>query len=269
MKIGIIGCTGRMGRVLLNEIFVSKQVNLSGGTVKNNDPYLGKDISDILHIEDINIKISNDNLQLIKNSDAVIDFTNVETSLQIAKLTAQFSKIHVCGTTGFDNDQMHKLTEFAKDCRIVWSSNMSIGINLLNNLVEQVAATLDDNYEIEIVEMHHNKKIDAPSGTALTLGKYAAKGRNINFDDNKCMARDGIIGQRPANQIGFSTIRGGDVIGDHTVIFSGPGERIELTHKASNRTIYARGAIKACLWAMLQNNGLYNMSDVLLKESSE
>jgi 4-hydroxy-tetrahydrodipicolinate reductase len=259
-KIGIVGCSGRMGRMLLAEAYNNQDVTLTGGTSRSQE---GNDIGTLINEDNLGISVSNNIESLVQKSDAIIEFTTPELTLKIADLCAKYHKIHVSGTTGLTDAERNKLAEYAKNTKIIWSTNMSIGVNLLNSLVEKVAKTLDLTYDIEIVEMHHNKKVDAPSGTALTLGEYAAKGRNVVLNDVASRSRDGIIGARPQGEIGFATLRGGDVIGDHTVIFAGQGERIEISHKASNRTIYAKGAVKACIWAKNKPNGLYSMADVL------
>jgi 4-hydroxy-tetrahydrodipicolinate reductase len=263
MKIGIIGCMGRMGQMLVKEVIGNPATTLSGAATQPGDQTLGKDVGVALGLDPAGILITDNIESVIKASDGVIDFTMPEVTLQVAKLCASYKKIHVSGTTGLSDDDKAALANYAKETPIVWASNMSVGVNLLFSLVEQVAGILDDSSDIEIVEMHHNKKVDAPSGTALTLGESAARGRKVALEKVACKARDGQIGARPKGEIGFATLRGGDVIGDHTVIFASQGERIELTHKASSRTIYASGAVRACLWAKGKKPRLYHMKDVL------
>lgn len=263
MKIGVIGCSGRMGRMFVSEIVQADGVTLSGGSERSGSPYVGKDLGSLVNLDSIGFSITDENVDLIMDSDAVIDFTTPENTLEIAKLAAEHATIHVTGTTGIGAGDMKKLQSFADKTPIIWSSNMSVGVNLLNNLTKMVASTLNDEFDIEILEMHHNQKVDAPSGTALTLGEYAAEGRSVALDDVATKSRDGHAGKRPTGEIGFATLRGGDVIGDHTVLFAGNGERIELTHKASNRSIYAKGAVRACLWAKNKESGFYSMNDVL------
>jgi 4-hydroxy-tetrahydrodipicolinate reductase len=200
---------------------------------------------------------------LFSHADAVIDFTAPDSTLALAEQAALSRKPLISGTTGMDAAHMQRLAKLAESVPIVWSSNMSIGVTLLAALVKQTASRLDDSYDIEVVEMHHRHKVDAPSGTALSLGEAAAEGRNIDFDQVARFSREGHMGERPKGEIGFTALRGGDVIGDHTVIFAGPGERIELTHKSSSRTIYACGAIRAALWAAGRKPGFYSMQDVL------
>lgn len=263
MKIGIIGCSGRMGRTLLHEVIKSEKCELSGGIDKNDSPFKDSDLGILAGLEAIGLKPSSNLEELIQKSDAIIDFTTPQSSIRCAELTAKHKKIHVIGTTGFSNDEFAKLKKLSSQTPIFWSSNMSVGVNLLFSLVEKVSGILDDDFDIEIVEMHHNRKVDSPSGTALSLGEAAAKGRNVSLDEVARKSRDGIIGARPKGEIGFATIRGGDVVGDHTVIFAAEGERLELTHKASSRSIFARGAIRAALWCDGKDAGFYNMRDAL------
>ena len=200
---------------------------------------------------------------LVAACDAIIDFTVPAVTVLNAELAASAGKVLVIGTTGIDAAQTRAIEAAARHTPIVWSPNMSLGVNLLMGLVEQVAATLGPDYDIEIVEMHHRMKIDAPSGTALGLGRAAAAGRGVALEDVWVKSRDGHTGKREGGTIGFATLRGGDVVGDHTVMFAGLGERVELTHKAADRRIYARGAVRAALWAKGRAPGLYGMKDVL------
>ncbi len=263
MKIGVIGCAGRMGKNIVREIFDNNACSLAGGIVTPTSPYIGSDIATLIHEDPIGVPIHSDLERLLDNVDAVIDFSSPATTIECARLAAQHGAIHIIGTTGLDGGQIATLKEYAQNVPMVFSSNMSIGVNLLFKLVEQVASILDNSYNIEIVEMHHKHKKDSPSGTALSLGKAAAEGRNWSLSEVQQLSREGIVGAREEKEIGFAAIRGGDVIGDHTVIFAGGGERVELTHKASDRSIYAKGAVKAALWARKQNAGFYSMQDVL------
>lgn len=264
MKIGIIGCTGRMGQALVEEIMLSNDCEISGGAVRESSEFVGMDVGVLAGCDSVGINATGSIETLFEHSDAVIDFSNPSASLQAARIASTHKKIHIIGTTGFSDEQMAELAEFAKNTVMVWSANMSIGVNILMGLTEQVAGILDDSYDIEILEMHHCRKVDAPSGTALALGKSAAAGRKVNLSDVGARSRDGIIGARPPGEIGFATLRGGDVIGEHTVIFAGDGERVELAHKASNRKIYARGAVRAAKWGKDKKPGLYSMKNVLL-----
>lgn len=263
MKIGIIGCTGRMGNAIIEELVLNSKCEIVGGVVRPNSEFVGMDIGTLAGCAPLGINAIGSMETLFEKSDAVIDFSNPVASLQAAKIAASHKKIHVIGTTGFTEEEHKVLAECAKSTQVVWSANMSVGVNILMAITEQVAAMLDDSYDIEILEMHHCRKVDAPSGTALALGRSAAAGRKVDLEEVGLRARDGIIGARPRGEIGFATLRGGDVVGEHTVIFAGAGERIELAHKASNRKIYSRGAVKAAIWAKGKKPGLYSMKDVL------
>ncbi|TAN47060.1 MAG: 4-hydroxy-tetrahydrodipicolinate reductase, partial [Rhodospirillales bacterium] len=201
--------------------------------------------------------------EMFQHVDAVIDFTVPPASVEHAKIAAQFGKVLIVGTTGMNEAQTRQVAEAANKCRIVMAPNFSLGVNVAMAVVEQVAQVLDDAYDIEIVEMHHHHKIDAPSGTALGLGRAAAKGRGVVLDEVACRSRDGLVGARQRGEIGFATLRGGDVIGDHTVIFASDGERLEITHRANSRQIFAKGAVRAALWCKGRKHGLYSMKDVL------
>lgn len=263
MKIAITGITGKMGTAVAKKVLVNDITDISGALAHRDTKKVGLDIGKIIGLEDIGID-STDNLdKIVKDCEVIIDFSAPELTLKCAKLAAKHNKILVSGTTGLTEDQKQELRDISKDCVIIWSSNMSIGVNLLMNLSQQVAKLLHSDYDVEVFEMHHRNKVDAPSGTALCLGEAVAKGRNLNFGEVSRKTRDGIIGKRADNEIGFCSMRGGDVIGDHSVIFAGDGERVELTHKASNRDIYALGAIRAAIWAKGKENGFYSMRDVL------
>ncbi len=263
MKIGIIGASGRMGQTLVRGVITHPDCELSGGIERVGNSNIGLDIAKVAGLEPIGLEITTSAEDLIRNSDAIIDFTAPEATLEIAKITARMNKVHVIGTTGFTNEQEAELKEYAKDTTIIWSYNMSVGINILLGLVEKAASILDDSVDIEIVEMHHKHKVDAPSGTAIALGRAAAEGRGVAFDDVKNLSREGIVGERTQGEIGFATLRGGEVIGDHTVMFASGNDRIELTHKASDRSIFASGAIRAALWGKDKSTGLFTMKDVL------
>ncbi|MGB6995999.1 MAG: 4-hydroxy-tetrahydrodipicolinate reductase, partial [Pseudolabrys sp.] len=208
-------------------------------------------------------RLTADPLPLIAEAQAVLDFTRPMVSLMLADLAAQARIVHVIGTTGFAADAESRIQAAARHAVIVKSGNMSLGVNLLAALTKRVARTLDKSFDIEILEMHHNQKVDAPSGTALLLGRAAAEGRGTELEKNSVKSRDGHTGARKAGDIGFAALRGGTVVGEHSVMFAGPAERLELTHKAEDRMIFARGALHAALWARNQKPGLYSMMDVL------
>lgn len=263
MKIGITGITGRMGRTIGNLVLADPIAELTSGFVRDGNNFDGVDIGEFFGQEKSGNKITSNIDEFFKNCSAVIDFSSPALSLQCAKKAAQYNKILVCGTTGFSEEEKLQLAEYAKNCVIIWSSNMSVGVNLLFNIVEKVASILREDYDIEIVEMHHREKVDAPSGTALSLGVAAAVGRGVDFQEVAKLHRSGVNDKRQKGEIGFASLRGGDVVGDHTVIFAGDGERIELTHKASNRSVFASGAIRAAIWGSNQKPGFYLMRDVL------
>ncbi len=263
MKIGIVGCAGRMGRMLTALALETAGAELAGGTEAPGNAFLGQDMAVLAAAEPSGILVGDDTRVLFAAADAVIDFTIPAATVEHAKIAADTGTALVVGTTGLNDDDMAQLTDAGKKTAIVQAGNMSLGVNLLMGLVEQVAGALGDDYDIEVVEMHHKHKIDAPSGTALMLGKAAAEGRDIDHAAQAVMSREGQTGARPQGAIGYATLRGGDVIGDHSVIFAGPGERIELTHKATDRRLFAQGAMHATLWTEGRPPGLYSMRHVL------
>jgi len=263
LKIGIAGASGRMGRMLVREIAQTPGCVLSAASEGAGHAALGDDAGVIAGLDALGVTLDEDAGALFSASDAVIDFTAPSATARHAALAAENGTAHVIGTTGLSGAEEAALHAAAKSVPIVWAPNMSLGVNLLFDLARRVAATLGTEYDIEIVEMHHAHKVDAPSGTSLALGRAAAAGRGVNLDDVAVKSREGLIGPRVAGDIGFATLRGGDVVGDHSVVFAGPGERVELTHKANDRAIYAKGAVKAALWASKNPPGLYGMADVL------
>jgi 4-hydroxy-tetrahydrodipicolinate reductase len=262
MKIGIVGCAGRMGRMLIAEVLATSGAELAGG-VEPTGPAVGQDLGTLVGAKPVRMAVGTDTRALFAASDAIIDFTVPAATKAHAELAASMGKALIVGTTGLSDDVRAVIAAAAKKSVIVQAPNMSVGVNVLLALTEKIAASLGNDYDIEIVEMHHRHKVDAPSGTALGLGEAAAKGRKVNLKDVARRSRDGQIGARPGGEIGFSTLRGGDVVGDHTVVFAADGERIEITHKASSREIFAKGAVRAALWAKGRAPGLYSMRDVL------
>ena len=264
LKIVISGAGGRMGAANIATIVNSKNVVLHGAIDKKDSPKIGLDAGLSSGISPLNISITDDIDLALKNADAIIDFSSPSNSVILAKKAAEKKLIHIIGTTGFSIKEEEELKIAATNgAIIVKSGNMSLGINLLASLVKKAAKILDEDFDIEIVEMHHRYKVDAPSGTALLLGEAAADGRDIDLEKNSTRSRDGIIGEREKGTIGFATLRGGAVVGEHSVVFAGSSERIELTHKAENRSLFANGAIKAALWAKDKKAGLYSMQNVL------
>jgi len=263
LRIGITGCRGRMGRMLVEAVIDSDAAELAGGTARQGDSAVGRDLGELNGRGRLDAPVVADPLELFARCDAVIDFTAPELTVKHAELAAQSHVALIVGTTGLSDAQQEAVQRAARHTQVVQAPNMSLGVNLLLGLVQQVAQALDPSFDIEIVEMHHRHKKDAPSGTALALGRAAAEGRGVVLDQVADRGRDGQTGARQDGHIGFAALRGGDVAGEHTVIFAGAGERIELTHKATSRTVFAQGAVKAAVWAQQQDPGLYAMQDVL------
>src|SRR5476649_1966092 len=263
MRLVVSGAGGRMGRTLVKAIADSKGFVLGGALEDARSPLIGWDAGVLAGGPENGIKLVGEAGPLLDKADGIVDFTAPSATLAFAALAAKAHKVHIIGTTGLSAADEAKIKDAAKGAVIVKSGNMSLGVNLLAALVKRVAKTLDNSFDIEILEMHHNQKVDAPSGTALMLGRAAAEGRGIDLDKNSVRSRDGNTGARHAGDIGFANLRGGSVVGEHSVIFAGQAERIELVHKAEDRMIFARGALHAALWARTQKPGLYSMTDVL------
>ncbi len=264
MKIAIAGCAGRMGQVLIRKILATPGAELASASVRAGNKMVGQEVGVFAQIATPDVILTANPEELFIKADAVIDFTTPDYSIELAEFAARHGKILVCGTTALKDSGLTILKKHSKKARIICSPNMSIGLNLILGLVEKVSSVLTpEECDIEIDEMHHRFKVDAPSGTALTLGAAAARGRNVQLTDVRTDYQQSKLGARKIGDIGFSVRRGGDVIGDHTVTFACAGERIELAHKSSNREIYATGAIRAALWAKDQPNGFYTMKDVL------
>jgi len=264
IKIGITGAAGRMGRMLVNAVLATDGCVLAGATEAPNASAIGMDIGLLTNsLKDIGIYVTDNSEELFAGSDVVIDFTSPSIIELHTTLAAQHNTALVIGTTGLAAQHQDAIERAAQKTAIVQAANFSIGVNLLLGLVEQAAKTLPQSYDIEISDMHHRHKVDAPSGTALALGQAAAAGRGVNLADVMVSGRDGITGPRREGDIGMAVFRGGDVVGDHTVMFAGSGERVELTHKAASREIFAAGAVRAAMWANGKGPGLYSMSNVL------
>jgi len=262
LRLGIAGAAGRMGRMLIQTVLdtTDGSVVLHGAVASEGSAAVGQDAGLLAGRPACGVAVSDDPVQLFATADAVVDFTRPQASVRFAALAAQGKAVLVTGTTGFSAEDLAALGRAARHTPIVQSFNMSLGVNLLAALVRQAARALDAGWDVEVVEMHHRHKIDAPSGTAILLGRAAAEGRGIDFDAARAIDRDG---RRPDGAIGFATLRGGDVVGEHAVILAGAGERVELAHKATDRGIFARGAVKAALWGRGRAPGLYSMADVL------
>jgi 4-hydroxy-tetrahydrodipicolinate reductase len=252
-----------MGRMLIDCITASDKAHLVGVTERPGHAWVGADLGEALGGQRSGVMVYDDPLDVIARAQAVIDFTSPDATVDHALLTAQARSVHVIGTTGFEDGHLEKLDAAARHATIIRAGNMSLGVNLLTRLAQQVAAALDEDFDIEIVEAHHRAKVDAPSGTALMLGEAAAAGRGVALGDVSDRGRDGITGARQPGHIGFASLRGGDIVGEHDVVFAGAGERIVLSHIATDRAIFARGAIKAALWGQGKPPGAYTMASVL------
>ncbi|MBY5712636.1 4-hydroxy-tetrahydrodipicolinate reductase [Rhizobium leguminosarum] len=269
MKLVVVGAAGRMGQTLIRLIHSIEGVSLHAAVERAGSPFVGKDAGEIAGLGPSGVIIGDDPLNAFLDAEGVLDFTSPAATVEFSGLAAQARIVHVVGTTGCSDDDNARIAAAARHARVVKSGNMSLGVNLLGVLAEQAARALDPvDWDIEILEMHHKHKVDAPSGTALLLGEAAAKGRGIDLASKSVRVRDGHTGAREAGTIGFATLRGGSVIGEHSVLFAGEGEIVTLSHSAADRSIFARGAIKAALWARDKKPGLYSMLDVLGLSSS-
>jgi len=264
MKIAVTGAGGRMGRTLLALIHATPGAVVAGGIEAKGSPHIGTDLGTLAGLaEPIGMAASDDALSIIKDADALIDFSVPAASVEFAGLAAQARIVHVIGTTGLSEEDETRISAAARHATIIKAGNMSLGVNLLASLVRQAARALDPSWDIEVVEMHHRHKVDAPSGTALRMGEVVAQ--TLGRDLNQCAVygREGRTGERDRRTIGFETIRAGDIVGEHTVLFAADGERVEITHKASSRMSFARGAVRAAVWLAEQPKGLFDMQDVL------
>ena len=263
MKLIVSGAAGRMGRMVVRTAHETDGFKLAGALEREDSPWLGQDPALLAGCPASGLKIVSDPLPLLLGADAIIDFSLPAASVALAGLAAQARIVDVIGTTGLSDDDLDRIGAAARHASIVRSGNMSLGVNLLAALTRRAAAALGPDFDIEIVEMHHRMKVDAPSGTALMLGEAAAQGRNVSLRDHSARGRDGLTGARRAGDIGFASLRGGTVVGDHSVVFAGEGERVTLSHHAEDRALFARGALHAALWAKDRKPGLYSMADVL------
>ncbi|WP_022854758.1 4-hydroxy-tetrahydrodipicolinate reductase [Thermodesulfobacterium thermophilum] len=263
VKAIVAGAAGRMGKTLINLIFNNPEIDLVGAFEHPEHPAVGKDVGEVVGLPKTGIIVEGSLEKVIEKGDVIIDFTFHKASLENIKINAKYKKAYVLGTTGFTKEELEEIHQLAKqNFPLVQDYNMSMGVNLLCKLVEITAKVLAEGYDIEIIEAHHRMKKDAPSGTALKLANVIAQALGRSDKDYR-FCREGIIGERSSNEIGIQTIRGGDIVGEHTVLFAGIGERIELTHKASSRETFARGAIKAAIWVVGKEPGVYGMQDVL------
>ena len=263
LKVVVTGASGRMGQTLVSLITKSDKMGLVGAIERVNHEWIGQDIGTAMGGSELGVIVSEDPIEVIANAEAVIDFTTPSATIEFSKLAAQARAIHVIGTTGMTEEDLEKIKAASFHSVVVRAGNMSLGVNLLVALTKKVAAALDDEFDIEIIEAHHKHKVDAPSGTALMLGEAAADGRGIRLTESADRGRDGITGARKKGSIGFASIRGGDIVGKHDVLFASNGEQLILSHNATDRNIFARGALKAVLWGKDKQPGQYDMMDVL------
>ena len=263
MRLIVSGAAGRMGRMIIRTLHEADGFKLAGALEREDLPWLGQDPGPLAGCQASGLKIVADPLPLMLGADAIIDFSSPAASVALADLAAQARIVDVIGTTGLSDDDLDRIDAAARHAPIVRSGNMSVGVNLLAALTRRAASALGPDFDIEILEMHHRMKVDAPSGTALLLGEAAAEGRGVSLKDHSARGRDGLTGARRAGDIGFAALRGGTVVGDHSVIFAGEGERFVLSHHAEDRALFARGALHAALWARDRKPGLYSMADVL------
>ena len=259
----VTGASGRMGQMLIRMILASDKARLVGCVERPGTPWIGQDVGQAMGTTPCGVTVTDDPLEAFAKAQAVIDFTTPAATVTFAGLAAQARAVHVIGTTGLEAEHLRAIQLAAHHAVIVRAGNMSLGVNLLMGLTRQVAAALGPEFDIEIVEAHHRMKIDAPSGTALMLGEAAAAGRGAALSAISDRGRDGVTGARVPGHIGFSAIRGGDIVGEHDVIFAGAGERIVLRHVATDRALFARGALRAALWGQDKAPGEYDMMDVL------
>jgi 4-hydroxy-tetrahydrodipicolinate reductase len=259
----VTGVSGRMGRMLVQTITASGKARLVAGVEREGHPWVGRDLGEAMGGAALGVKVTDDPVEAFARAQGVVDFTAPAATVAFAGLAAQARAVHVIGTTGLEAPHLDAIAAAARHAVIVRAGNMSLGVNLLVRMTQKIAAALDEDWDIEVVEAHHRMKVDAPSGTALMLGQAAANGRGVALDTARVAARDGITGARGRGSIGFSSIRGGDIVGEHDVIFAADGERVVLRHVATDRAIFARGALRAVLWGQGQKPGQYDMMDVL------
>lgn len=259
----VTGASGRMGQMLIQTVLASDKARLVGAVEQPGHDWIGTDLGVAMDGTPIGLAVTDDPLEVFATAQAILDFTVPAATIGFAALAAQTRAVHVIGTTGLSGDDLKKLNAASRHAVIVRAGNMSPGVNLLAKITRTVAQALDEEFDIEIIETHHNQKIDAPSGTALMLGQAAAEGRGVNLGEVSDRGRDGITGARKRGDIGFSAIRGGDIVGEHDVMFAGAGERIILRHVATDRSLYAKGALRAALWGQDKKPGEYDMYDVL------
>lgn len=267
LRVAISGCTGRMGIALIHAIHQSEGIKVTAATVSPHNPLKNMDVGKIAGLEPFEFKPVDDLSLVMDNFDILIDFTTPEASMNHLKLCQRYGKKVVIGTTGFNAEQKTLIQEMSQELAILFAPNTSVGVNLCFELIKKAAKVLGDSADIEIIEAHHRNKVDAPSGTALKMGEVICETLHRNLDNVAVYGRSGISEPRDKKTIGFSTIRAGDIIGEHTVIFACEGERVEISHRASNRSTFAFGAIRAAKWLSAKKEGLYTMADVLFEKA--
>ena len=263
LRVAISGVAGRMGNVLVQAVYAADDLVLGAAFENQKNPAIGKDLGDAVGVPGLGVTVSDSALKNIDDFDLVIDFSIPEATLALAGICREHAKAMVIGTTGFDSGQLEKLRECSEETPIFISPNMSLGVNILFKLVAEAASSFGPEADYEILEAHHSRKIDAPSGTAVRLGEILANKLSWDSESSGVYGRKGNVGERSEKEIGFSSIRGGDIVGDHTVFFIGEGERIEITHRAQSRMNFAQGAIRACRFLSMKENGLYDMEQLL------
>ncbi|MDA3979436.1 4-hydroxy-tetrahydrodipicolinate reductase [Gallibacterium sp. AGMB14963] len=263
LRIAVVGAGGRMGRQLIQAVSKAEGVQLTAAFERVGSTLLGSDAGELAGIGHNGVTVTDNLIASIDQFDLVIDFTRPEGTLEHLAICRQYQKKMVIGTTGFDEQGKQAIQQAAEQIGIVFASNYSVGVNLVFKLLEKAAKVMGDYCDIEIIEAHHRHKVDAPSGTALSMGEHIAKAMGKDLKQHAVYAREGITGERKQDQIGFATIRAGDVVGEHTVWFADEGERVEIAHKASSRMTFAHGAVRAAKWLANHNTGLFDMTDVL------
>ncbi len=263
IRIAVTGAAGRMGKTIINTIALTEGAELSGALEHSESPALGADAGDNAGAGHAGVKITDDRDKAFKRADVIIDFSHPDVTMRALEFASSGKVALVIGTTGLSHQQRELVAKAAERTRIVMAPNMSVGINLLLKLVEAATMVIGDDYDIEIIEAHHRQKKDAPSGTAIHIAEVITAALKVDLDSVAVYERKGIIGERTRGEIGMQTIRAGDIVGEHTVMFATPGERIEITHKASSRETFSKGAVRAALWLDGRESGLYDMQDVL------
>ncbi len=263
IRVVVTGAGGKMGSRIISLISVMTEISVVGAVEATGHPIIGRDVGQGLGLGRTGVQVCNKLVDCIDQADVVIDFTHHEASLNYLKIAGERNRAIVIGSTGFTSEEMKKVKELAENTRCVLAPNMSVGVNVMLKVLEYCAGILNDDYDVEIIEAHHHLKKDAPSGTAMKMAQVIADKLERNLDEVGVYARKGLIGERTKKEIGIQTVRAGDIVGEHTVIFGGIGERLEFTHRAHNRDNFAKGAIRAAQWIVKQKNGLYDMQDVL------